>query len=675
MNAASVANVRNFVILGHSGTGKTALTDALAFKLGLNDRMGLVSNKTSIADNTDEEKERLTTLFSSSFDAPFEHNGQTYRMIFMDTPGFMDFYGQVICACSACDFALITVDAAAGVQVGTHRVWQACKKNGVKAIGFIVTGTDRDNANYPAAIAAIQEHFGASCLPTVVPDGKGGVIDILTYNALSQDLIDLKAQLIEYAAETDDTLTEKFLSGEELTAAEIAKGLDDAVIAGTAHPIFTVCPLQGTGIDQLLDNLCRLMPPPGSRPFTDTAGNEIIADASAPFTGYVWRSIVDPFLGHVNFIRVLSGTLKTGMELLNATTGEKETVSGMTQLLGKKQIPITEAIPGDSVAIPKFKNVTTGHTLTSPGAPRQIPPPTFPKPVTFLAIKAHTQADEDKMSVALHRIAEAYPTLQVEKNTETKEVILKGMGDIQLDVAISIMKRQSNVSVDTAIPKVAYRETITGKGDGHHRHKKQSGGRGQFGEVTLKVEPLPPGETDYFLNEIVGGAIPGNFIPAVKKGVDEGMLRGPLAGYPMQAIKIHLTDGSYHDVDSSEIAFKIAASKALREAATQARPVILEPIMTLTITIPDTFMGAINGDLTHKRGRIMGLESDGNLQIITAEAPLAELFKYAAELRSITGGQGTFEMAFTRYDIVPSNITPKIIADAAKDNPNLNTED
>ena len=318
------------------------------------------------------------------------------------------------------------------------------------------------------------------------------------------------------------------------------------------------------------------------------------------------------------------------------------------------------------LAIPKLKSTKTGHTLAAVGTATRIPDIAFPPPVMYMAVAAKTQADEDKLSTAIHRLLDADPTLHFEKQVETKQVILKGLGDVHIDVAVNLMKSQSNVSVELSVPKVPYRETVTTLGEGHYRHKKQSGGRGQFGEVYLRVEPRRPDEEEWFLDETVGGSIPGNFMPAVQKGVVEGMLAGSVAGYPVQNIKVHIYDGSYHDVDSSEIAFKIAGSRALREGMSKAKPVLLEPVMRLKITIPEAFMGAISGDMPHKRGRVLGMEAEEGIQIIAAEAPLAELFKYAAELRSITGGQGSFTMDFDRYDIVPSNVAQKIIAEAAK---------
>ncbi len=460
---------------------------------------------------------------------------------------------------------------------------------------------------------------------------------------------------------------EKFFENGTLEPDDIRTGLIGGIKAGSVHPIYSTEPLKGIGISEMLDSMCRILPCPGSRVFKDTHDKELSADPAAPFVGQVWRTSIDTFLGQLNYVRVISGTLTTGMAVQNTSTDTKETVSAMLYVIGKKQTPVAKALPGDIVAIPKMKNTKTGNTLTAVGQTTKLPAIDFPPPVMYAAVQAKTQADDDKLSTAIHRLLDADPTLHFEKQVETKQIILKGLGDVHIDVAVSLMKSQTNVSVDLSVPKVPYRETVTALGDGHYRHKKQSGGRGQFGEVYLRVFPRREGETgEWFENKTVGGSIPGNFIPAVLKGVNEGMLAGSVAGYPVQGINVEVYDGSYHDVDSSEIAFKIAGSRALREGMSKAKPVLLEPIMSLKITIPEAFMGAISGDMPHKRGRVLGMEADDGIQVISAEAPLAELFKYAAELRSITGGQGSFTMDFDRYDIVPSNVAQKIIAEAAK---------
>ncbi len=666
MSENTSSNVRNFVILGHSGSGKTTLVDAVAFKLGLNDRMGLVTNGSSVSDTTDEEKNRKITVFASSFTAAHKLGNDEYKMVFTDTPGFMDFYGQMLGAAEAAEFAMITVDAASGVQVGTRRAWKLCKETGLSSVAFAITGLDKENASFDKTLAAIREAFGLNCVPVTAPVSGDTVVNILDAENLPDALLEVRNSLAEAAAETDEALMEKYFSEGSLPPEDIRRGLNAGIAAGSVHPIYSTMPLKGVGISEMLDSLCRLLPGPGARVFRNKQGEPIACDANGPLIARVWRTMTDTFIGQLSYVRIVSGTMTPGMTVQNNSTDSKETVATMLHVIGKKQTPVAKAGPGDIVALPKLKNTKTGNTLTSAGNNTVMPEMPFPPPVMFMAVSAKTQADEDKLGTAIHRLLDSDPTLHFEKQVETKQIVLKGLGDVHIDVAVSLMRSQSNVNVELSTPKVPYRETVTALGEGHYRHKKQSGGRGQFGEVYLRVDPLPEGEEEWFLDEIVGGAIPGNFIPAVHKGVVEGMQAGAVAGYPVQKIRVHIYDGSYHDVDSSEIAFKIAGSRALREGMAKAKPVLLEPIMSLKITIPEAFMGAISGDMPHKRGRVLGMEAYEGVQVISAEAPLAELFKYAAELRSITGGQGSFTMEFNRYDIVPANVAQKIIAEAAK---------
>ncbi len=671
MKDIPVADVRNFAIVGHTGSGKTALTDALAMRLGLTDRLGSTDTGSSVSDYTDEEKSRKISLFASPFTAPYTCGGRRYDLSFIDVPGFMDFYGQLLGAVRAADAALVVVDATGGVQVGTRRAWRTCDRNNLPARAFVVTGLDRENASFDKALESIRAAFGANCVPVILPAADGAaVVDVLTAKdvpaAMAEQVNEARGALMERAAETDDTLIEKFLAGEELSADELSRGLVAAVARGGLYPVFVCLPLKGIGVSETLDGICRLLPSPVGHPFQDAAGNTIPADPAAPFVGLVWRTAIDTFVGQLSFVRVISGMIAPHAELHNTITGAKEMAGTLVQTVGKKQVPIEQAGPGDIIAIPKLKATKTGHTLTAPGGTLQLPALEFPSPVMYMAIVAKTQVDEDKMGTALTRLCEQDSTLHVEKNAETKQVILKGLGDVHIDVAVKLMKSQSNVSVDLSTPKVPYRETVTALGEGHYRHKKQTGGRGQYGEVFLRVRPKRADDTEWFVDAVVGGTIPGNFMPAVQKGVVEGMLAGAVAGYPVQDVTVEVYDGSYHDVDSSEIAFKISGARALRDGMSKAKPVLLEPIMTAHIVVPEHFMGTINGDLNHRRGRILGMESEEGVQTITAEVPLAELFQYAAQLRSLTGGQGSFDMAFTRYDVVPSNIAQKIIAESAK---------
>ena len=671
MKDIAVTDVRNFVLMGHTGSGKTTLTDALLYKMGVNDRLGSVDQGTSMADYTDEEKSHKTTVYAKSFSGTYKSSdGHNMDIEFFDTPGYADFFGQVIQASRIAGAALITVDAHAGIQVGTMKAWkQASALDIPRAI--VVTGLDRENSPFEKVMEEIKGAWGDRCIPVLIPaPGNSGVVDVLAATDVPAPLADTvkayKGALVEMAAETDDTLIEKYLAGEALSAREIADGVRHAVFARKLVPVFATMALKNIGVGELLDGIARFFPSPADRPFRDAEGKPVDPSPSAPFVGYVWRTVNDPFIGHMSFVYVCGGTLRPDTEVLNVNKEQKERIVQFVSINGKKQTPITEAEAGDIVAIAKLKVTGLGDSLCANGAKVKFEPFSFPNPVMWYAISAKTQGDEDKIGTALHRLAEDDPTIHVERHPDTHETILAGLGDTHLAVAVERMKKRNNVEVVTSTPRIPYKETVTIRGEGHYKHKKQSGGRGQYGEVYLKVAPLPEGDDEWFEDAIVGGVIPHNFVPAVQKGVAEGMVRGALAGFPVVNVKSTVYDGSYHDVDSSEVAFKIAGSRAFREAMTKAKPVLLEPIMSVKITIPEQFMGDVNGDMSHRRGRIVGMESADGLQVITADIPQAELFTYCAELRSMTGGRGSFEMSFARYDAVPSAVAQKIILAAAK---------
>jgi len=680
MNDIPIADVRNFVLAGHTGSGKTTLVDALLYKLGLNDRMGSPAAGTSAADYNDEERARKITLFAKPFSGVYQSaGGKKIGIVMTDTPGYMDFFGQVIASTRAAETGVLVVDAASGLQVGSYRVWK-CFEKAKMAKAIVVAGVDRENADFWKTLEQIRGAFGAKCAPVTAPsdDGKKVVSIIASGSSLPDSASKARealGSLIEIAAETNDSLIEKYLNGEQLSADEIAGGLRDAVARGSLVPVFCVSAPKELGLSELLEGIAALLPSPSSVKVLDAEGKEVPTAPDAPFTGFVWRVVNDPFIGQMTFVRVVGGTLRPEGEILNASKDQKERLSSIVVLNGKKASPVERATAGDIVAIPKLKATSVCDTLCAVGTKVILPRMEFPQPVAIMCVTAKTQADEDKLGVALNRVAEEDPTLKVERNRETKQTLLAGLGDVHLDVAVEMMKNRSKVDVALSLPKVAYRETVTAVGDGHYKHKKQTGGRGQYGEVYLKVQPKAKDDKEWFEDAIVGGAIPGNFIPAVQKGVLEGMAAGTVAGYPVQDVKVVVYDGSYHEVDSSEIAFKIAASRAFRDAMGKARPVLLEPIMTVKVWTPDAFMGDINGDLNHKRGRILGMDTEDGMQVITAEVPQAELFRYAAELRSITGGQGSFEMTFSRYDVVPSNVAQKIIAAAAAEKKKEEEED
>jgi elongation factor G len=665
MKDIPVADVRNFVLVGHTGSGKTSLVDALLFKLGVTDRLGNPGDGTSAADWTDEEKGRKITAWAKPFDAVWRpKGGKALRLVMLDTPGYADFFGQVVAATSVADAALILVDATAGVQVGTVRAWKRCEALGLPR-AIAITGLDKENADFDSTVAALQEVWGARCEVVTYPaDDKKSVVDALSAQGGRAD--EIRARLTDAAAESSDELIEKVLNGETLTADELSSGLRASVAQAKFIPIFAVMARQSVGLEELMAGLGRLLPSPADRPGRDAEGNAVNPAAEAPLVAQVWRSINDPFVGQLTLARIWGGTLREKSETFNATREQKENVGTLYFLNGKKQETVPEAQAGDVVALAKLKATGLNDTLCAPGKPVQMAAIVFPNPVVSFAVHPKTQGDEDKLGQGLHRVAEDDPTLHVQRNDATHELIITGIGDVQIDAAMERMKTRSKVEVTLSTPKVAYKETVTAKGEGHYKHKKQSGGRGQYGEVYLRIEPMKAGAEDWFVDGIVGTSIPRNFLPAIEKGLVDGMTRGAVAGYPVVNTMVTVYDGSSHDVDSSEIAFKIAARTAFKDGMSKAKPVLLEPIMNIRVTIPGEFMGDCTGDLNHRRGRIMGMEAEDGMQVILAEVPQAEVFKYSSELRSMTGGRGSFEISFNRYDVVPANVAQKVIAEAAK---------
>lgn len=665
MKDIPIADVRNFVLMGHTGSGKTTLVDSLLFKLGVTDRQGNPGDGTSAADWTDEEKGRKITIWAKPFDMVWRPKGdKALRLVVLDTPGYADFLGQMVAASSVADAALILVDATAGIQVGTMRAWKRCEVLGLPR-AIVITGLDKENANFAGTVAAVQELWGPRCEVVTYPgDDKKSVLDALSAEDATAE--EIRSRLTDVAAESSDELIEKVLNGEALSADELSSGLRSSVVQAKFIPIFGVMARQSVGLEELMAGLRRLMPSPAARPIQDAAGVEVDPAESAPLVAQVWRSINDPFVGQLTMARVWGGTLKENSEIYNATKEQKERVGIVYLLNGKKQDPAVEAQAGDIVALAKLKATVLNDTLCAPGHSVQMPPIVFPSPVVSFAVHPKNQGDEDKLGQGLQRVADDDPTIHVVRNDETFELIISGIGDVQIDTAMDRMKARSKVEVTLTTPKVAYKETVTSKGEGRHKHKKQSGGRGQYGEVYLRIEPMSPDVEHWFVDGIVGTSIPRNFLPAIEKGLVEGMTKGAVAGYPVVNTMITVYDGSSHDVDSSEIAFKIAARTAFKDGMSKAKPVLLEPIMTVRVTIPGEFMGDCTGDLNHRRGRILGMESDDGQQVIVAEVPQSEMFKYSSELRSMTGGRGSFELTFSRYEVVPANVAQKVIAEAEK---------
>lgn len=655
----SPSSVRNFAVSGHLHSGKTSLCDLILFKSGKVDRLGKVTDKTSVSDYTQEEQSKLSSIYSTALNCKWKDN----YFFFMDTPGYGEFISEPIASITNSDMNIIVVDAVDGVQIGTSRSWKIAKSNNVP-VAFFINGLDKDMADFDKVLEQIQESFGkTTCVPVVLPDSSGtsfsSLTNILKTENISGDAKKYLEKISDSIAESDEELMMKYLDGQKLTADEISNGLKKAVIAGTFVPVFCGSVAKNIGIDELLSGIVDYMPAPLSRKLTDKNGNKVTVSETGAGIAKVFKTINDPFLGQLVFFRVFSGSFNSDAEIVNITKNVKERFGSILLINGKNQEKTDTAVPGMIGAMVKLKNTTLDNTIATNSSVAELPLMSFPAPVMSYAITAVKSGEEDKIGVGLNKLSANDPTLKLERHPETHEMLLSGMGDQHLSLAIKKLKEESKVEVNTATPKIPYRETVTALGEGHYRHKKQSGGHGQFAEVYLKVSPNAEGYE--FVNEVVGGSIPRNFIPAVEKGVLEAMVDGPLAGCNVENIKVSVYDGKFHDVDSSEMAFKIAARAAFRDAVEKAKAILLEPIETVRIFIPDQYMGDISGDLNSKRGRILGMEVEEGIQIVKAEVPLAELSKYATELRSITQGNGSFEMSFARYEMVPSNVAKEII--------------
>jgi elongation factor G len=664
------SKVRTVAVVGHAASGKTSLIDAALFIAKAVPNHGRVANGTSVSDYSPDEIERKISIRAK----PLHCQWQGHLMFWLDTPGFADFYGETMAAVRAADAAIVVVDGVGGVDVGTRRVWRLLDEMQKPRLVF-VSKLDKDNSDFFRCVEQIRGAFGKNCVPFELPVGQqAGFSKVINLRTTAEADVpaELKDQfesahesLVEAAAEQDDTLLEKYLGGHGLTLDEVTKGTHVGVARGAVVPIYCGCAEKEIGLRQLLDGVAVLLPSPEDRgPVPTEDGNKVEPKANAPFSGFVFKVTVDPYAGHLAYVRVMSGTLRADLDVVNAGRGGKERVPQLLRLQGKTQTIVADAGPGEIVALAKLKDTHVNDTLCDPAKPVKFPPIRFPRPVMSFAVHPHTQKDEEKISLALHRLLEEDPTLHMERNPNTKELVISGMGDMHLAVVVENMKRKLGVNVDLTTPKVDYKETITARAEGHYKHKKQSGGRGQYGEAYLKLAPLERGKGFEFVDEIVGGAIPRNFIPAVEKGCLEALQGGVVAGFQVVDVQATVYDGSFHDVDSNEISFKIAGLHAFKDAMTKARPVLLEPIMTVTVYAPDQYMGDITGDLNHRRGRILNVEPADGMQAIKAQVPQAEIFKYASELRSMTGGRGTFEMEFSHYEQVPQHIAQKVVAEA-----------
>ncbi|MCK5708869.1 MAG: elongation factor G [Candidatus Aureabacteria bacterium] len=668
MKDIKVSEVRNVAFIGHSSSGKTSIIDAILHDAKVSDRLGKVSEGTSYADYTKEERDHKITIYTKPFHCIWDK-----KSLFMsDNPGYIDFVGEVHSSLRIADSAILVVDGTSGVEVGTTKGWNVCEQFNIPRMIFI-NKLDKENVDFFKVVEELKDIFGDKCIPFQIPieEGPGfkGVINVLEEAAESkvpdsfkEKFAALKQKITELVAETDDNLIEKYLDQGTLEREEILSVLGTAVNNLNVIPILCGSAEKEIGIDELLDLVNRYMPSPEKR--GEVEGEDGVKrkpSSDDPFSAFVYKSISDVYVGQMNLVRIYSGKLTAHAHVYNPIKGESEKIGDILLFQGKeKPKSVEEAGPGDIIALTKLKITSSGDTLCSDSSKITYPKIVFPKPNTFVAVETVSKGDEDKISSGLHKIAAEDNTITMKRNKETKELVLGGLGDVHLDIIVGKLKDRFKVDVKTQLPKVPYKESITKASEGHIKYKKQSGGRGQYGEVYLRVAPKQRGEGFEFVDEVVGGVIPRNFIPAVEKGVVGAMAEGVIGNYPVVDIQTTVYDGSYHPVDSSEMAFKIAGSKAFKEAMESAKPILLEPIMSVTINVPADCMGDVTGDLNSNRGRILGMLPKGNFQEIKANVPIAEMYKFPKELRSITGGRGTFEMEFDHYEKVPQKLADDI---------------
>ena len=676
--------IRNVVLLSHQGAGKTSLAESMLFTTGAIQRLGRVEDGTTTSDYDPIEIERHMGISLSLL--PLEWKETKVNLI--DTPGYADFMSEVESGLRVIEGAVIMVCAASGIEVGTEQMWLEVEKLRLPCLIFI-NKMDRDNADFYDTLEAIQSKLGSKCLPVQLPIGSHsdfqGIVDLITMtgysgsppkevevpSALQERAASFREKLIEAAVEVDDELIAKYLEGETISDEETFRAIKQATLSGKLVPVFVGSALRGIGAQPLLDAICLYLPSPEERDTivaTDSNGNseEIKPSVESSLASFVFKSTADPYVGKLSYFRVYSGVISSNSQVWNANKGSAERIGQLFTLLGKTQQPISQLVAGDIGATAKLSLTTVGDTLCTSEHPVVLAGIAFPKPNFSLAVQPQTKADLDKMSTTLSRISEEDPSLQLRREPDTNEFIISGLGDTHLEIVKEKMRRKFGVDVKLELPMVPYKETITDVTKVEYKHKKQSGGHGQYGHVFLELQPLPRGSGFEFTKKIFGGAIPSNYIPAVEKGVNEAKQEGVLAGYPAVDIKVTLYDGSYHSVDSSDIAFKIAGAMALKKGLSQGEPVLLEPIMNITVTVPEAYTGDIIGDLNTKRGRVLGMSPDNGKNTVTAQAPYAELLRYAIDLRSMTQGRGSFTMELDHYEEVPPHISQKVI-NAAKE--------
>ncbi len=677
--------IRNVALIGHRGCGKTSLHEAMLFEAGVAKRLGTVADGTTVADHEPDEQERQMSIDASV--ATFEHDGRKINLV--DTPGEPSFVADAVAALRVADAAVVVVNAAMGVEVHTERLWRRADDEGLARLVF-VNMLDRERADFFAALDSLKRSFGAHVVATEIPIGTeqevSGVVDLIDMKAFVSENAgrgnaseveipeDLQAQAEEYreklmdeVAENSDELMERYLDGEEIDHEEIVGVLKQGVTDGRIFPVTCGVATRNLGTDRLLSALVEDLPSPAMRGAVTAIGAdgealEIEPDEDAPLLAYIFKTLADPYTGRINLFRVYRGTLTSDSHVVNSTRHGKERVGQLGQPLGKDLTPVAELGAGDIGAVAKLKETQAGDVLTASQEEVAFPALELPAPVMAFAYEPKSKGDEEKAAAAVRRLSEEDPTLDVHRDAQTGEQIVAGLTQIHVEVLVERMKRRFGAEIELHPPRVPYQETIRNPAEAHARYKKQSGGRGQFADCKIEIEPAEDGVGLDFVNRIKGASIPGSFIPAVEKGVVEAMEHGTVAGFPVKGVRVRLVDGKHHDVDSSEMAFKIAGSMAFREAMEEASPVLLEPIVRLTVTCPEDVVGDVIGDLNSRRGHPLGMEPSGAMTEVKAEVPMAEVLDYAPDLRSISGGRADFTMDFDRYDEVPAHLAERVVA-------------
>jgi len=689
MKDYSAEKIRNIALVGHGSSGKTTLAAAVLFDTGATSRLTKVDKGNTVTDYDPDEIERKISINAT----PCFCEWKDHKVNIIDTPGYSNFLWDTRAALRAVDGAAVFIDAVAGVEVGTEKVWEMIEERGLPRI-IVINKMDRENANFARALESVREFFGRQAVPVELPIGEEknftGVVDIVEKKAyvfekdesgkmsegpipagLADEIERRNKELVELVAESDEKLMEKYFETGALTPEEFRAGLKKSIRHHQIFPVFAASGLSNIGAQTLLDGFIAYLPSPveaGSVKATIKGEEQSVPpSADAPFAAIVFKTISDPYTGRISLMRVFSGRTNPDGTVTNTTRDTDEKLGGLFFLQGKDQVAAGQAKAGDIVATAKLKVTATGDTLSAKGSGIVLAPIVFPLPSISFAIEPKTRADEDRISQATHRITEEDPTVRIERDPNTAQLLISGNGELHVRIITERLKKRYNVDVDLKPPKISYLETIKGRSDVQGRHKKQTGGRGQFGDCWIKFEPLPRGKDFEFEDKIFGGAIPRNFIPSVEKGLQEARKKGVLAGYPTVDFKAILYDGSYHDVDSSDIAFKIAATKAYKKGIREAKPTLLEPVMNVEIYTPETYMGDIMGNLNGRRGKVQGMEQKGSMRVLKAQVPMSEMLDFEPTLTSITGGRGSFLMEFDHYEEAPSHIQQKIIAEAVKE--------